>query len=245
MWWYLKSKYNITTNDTCSTHIHISLDPIYTTPELKRIASAIIHFEPAFEALVPEVRRNNCYVKSNWLDSPYLKDGNKTRSQLISQFEAQTRNNGIASLMQTLFDRDYAWNFWALYRKRTIEFRKPPACTAPEEILAWAELALSFIQAPVHCDSTERFQNVPATIGGLRWFVSQSSVPGVNEPARMQRLWAGRDPKETLQPVPQTVGYFPWEEKERAAAKQRLRSLAVQDERRVQNLGRNGREPYW
>jgi hypothetical protein len=220
------------------------MDPFYTTLEIKRIAQAIIHFEPAFEALVPPIRRENFFAKSNWLDSPTLAREDKTRSQLINDIEEASDAKAITKLIQKT-DRHYAWNLWALSDKKTIEFRKPPASTTPEEVLSWAELAMSFIQASVKYKSTELLERVPATVQGLHWFILHFTVSGVNEPARMQRIWAGKDPNAALEPIPCSYGYWPWEVEERQKALVRFQRLATADKERIQNLARTAREPYW
>ena len=244
-WKYLKNQYHVTANDRCSTHIHISLDPFYTAPEIKRIAQACIHFEPAFEALVPKTRRQNSYVKSNWLDSPSLARENKSRSQLIAEIEGQVNAENVTRLMQRGKDRDFSWNFWALFRKRTIELRKPPGSTTPEEVLGWAELAMSFIQASVKYENTVQLQKVPATVGGLRWFLSRFSVPGVNEHHRMNRIWAGKDPGAMLEPVPQPTEFWPYQSEAREQKVARLKRLADADRKQIRALARKARPPYW
>ncbi|KAF7511683.1 hypothetical protein GJ744_003846 [Endocarpon pusillum] len=244
-WKYLQDQYHITTNRRCSTHIHLSLDPFYTTPEIKRIAQACIYFEPAFEAIVPPVRRFNAYAKSNWLDSPTVAREDRSRSELIAAIEGAVQVDVIARLMQYRGDREYAWNFWALFRRRTIEFRKPPACTRPEEVLAWAELALSFIQACIKYENTTQLQKVPPTIGGLRWFLSQFTEAGVNEPKRMQRLWWGRSANAMVQPYPQPVGFWAWEVAARSAMIERLKRLREAEMKQSLVLARRGRAPFW
>lgn len=244
-WHYLQDQYHITTNKRCSTHFHVSLDPFFTILEIKRIAQACIHFEPAFEAIVPPVRRFNPYAKSNWLDSPTLVRENKTRSQLIAAIEGEVQADTMARLMQSGDDREYAWNFWSLFRKRTIEFRKPPACTTPEEVLAWAELVLSFIQACIKYKDTAQLQSVPPTIGGLRWFMSQFTEAGVNEPKRMQRLWWGKSPNLMVEPYPQPGGFMGWEKASRLAVIERLKRLRDAEMRQNQALARKARPPFW
>jgi Putative amidoligase enzyme len=244
-WNYLKIHYHITTNDECSTHIHISLDPCYSGDEIKRIAQAIIHFEPALEALVPPTRRGNVYTKSNWLDSPTLQRANKSRSQLIDDIKRANYASTAVRLMQNTDDRDYSWNFWSIYSKETIEFRKPPASTTAEEALAWAEFAISFIQASIMYEDTTLLQKIPPTIGGLRWFLSRFPIPGVSEPKRMQRLWKGKDPTAMLEPVPNTSIFFPWEQKLKEGRVARLKEMAEYERQRNQQLAREAKEPYW
>ena len=244
-WTYLTNHYEITANDNCSTHIHISLDPALSLLEVKRIAQAVIHFEPAFEALVPPARRENDYVKSNWLDSPTLTQGDKSRSEVISAIEAEGDTNGLVKLMQSKDNRNFGWNFWSLFSKGSIELRKPPASTTPEEVLSWAELALSFVQTSIECGSAQQLQKVPPTIGGLRWFLLQSTIPGMNEPARMHRLWEGKDPGAALEPIPNSRAFLVWEGQKKALAMARLRELAAADQRRIDSYKGTAREPYW
>lgn len=245
MWKFLQIHYAVSKNDRCATHIHISLDPFFTTLEIKRIAQAIIHFEPAFEALVPDVRRGVDAVKSNWLDSPSLMEWNITRAQLIAAIERELDNEGIVGLLQRPKDRNYSWNLRSLFGKKTIEFRKPPASTTSEEALGWAELAISFIQASVGYESVEKLQRVPATIGGLRWFVSQFTVPGVNEPARMQRIWAGKDMNSVVEPLPNPVGVWHWTGTAGREKVERLKGAAAADAERIRKMAMRAREPYW
>lgn len=244
-WTYLTNHYEITANDNCSTHIHISLDPVLSSLEVKRIAQAVIHFEPAFEALVPPARRQNDFVKSNWLDSPTLSQEDKSRSELISAIEAEGDTTHLIKLMQSKDNRNFGWNFWPLFGKGSIEFRKPPASTTLEEVLSWAELTLSFVQTAIRCETAQQLQEVPPTIGGLRWFVLQSAIPGMNEPARMHRLWEGKDPGAALEPVPNCKAFWVWEGEKKAAAMARLKALAAADQRRIDMLKQTAREPYW
>jgi putative amidoligase enzyme len=57
----------IKTNNTCSTHIHVSPGHggHWTLEELKEICLAIVYFEGAFLALLPPHRRDNYYCRSN------------------------------------------------------------------------------------------------------------------------------------------------------------------------------------
>ena len=68
MWNYLNANYKITANASCGTHVHMSVAGGYSLEELKRLSHAIIHFEPALEALLPEDRWGNEYTKSNWIE---------------------------------------------------------------------------------------------------------------------------------------------------------------------------------
>lgn len=138
-------------------------------------------------------------------------------------------------------DRNYAWNFQSLqFYPKTIEFRKPPVSLTPDAALSWAELALSFVHASVRCESSQ-LQKVPPTVGGLRWFLRQFYVPGMNEPARLERLWKGKDPRAAVEPIPLPEGT----REEIAVMKARLHMLAATDKRQILAFAETTREPYW
>ncbi|KAF7509723.1 hypothetical protein GJ744_007594 [Endocarpon pusillum] len=241
MWTYLHKYYLIQRSASCGTHVHISLKPVYSLQEIKRIAQAAIHFEPAFEVLVPPERRWNCYAKSNWIDSLVLRA--KSRPDSIQLVEETSSMSRLMLLLQPFYERNYCWNFASLVTKGTIEFRKPPVSTSADEALCWAELAILFIQTSIQCESVEKLQKVPPNVGGLRWFVSQFNVPGKNEPARLERLWQGKHPKAMLQPVPaeQIFPGVPLTPGEKVY----LARLARADRQRIEKLAKDAREPYW
>lgn len=243
MWTYLHKYYLIQGSACCGTHVHISLKPIYSLQEIKRIAQAAIHFEPAFEVLVPPERRWNGYAKSNWIDNYGLALRAKSRLVSIQLIEESSSMSGLMLLLQPFYERNYCWNFASLMTKGTIEFRKPPVSTSADEALCWAELAMSFIQTSIQCESVEKLQKVPPNVGGLRWFVSRFNVPGKNEPARLERLWQGKHPKAMLQPIPSGQIYpgVPLTPRERLG----LARLVEADRQRIERLAKNPREPYW
>ena len=235
-WRYLQQNYKITATPKCGTHIHISLAPTYQVEEIRRIAISVLYFEPAFEALVPNDRRRNRYVKSHWLDSPWLARNNLSRAQSIAKIEHAPLAINIMTLMQGYGDKDYGWNLWSVKIKGTIEFRKPAASLTADEALSWAELAMNFIQASIEYGTYRNVKRIPATIGGLRWFLEQVRVPGVNEPSRLKPIWGDKNPQATVQPR-----YRPYGDKIEGT----LREKSTADRRQIRKFARTAREPYW
>ena len=198
-WRYLRDYYIITGDENCSTHIHISLIPNYNLTDLKQIASAIIHFEEAFEALMPDHRRGNSFATSNWLGSPHLERQGRNRTQSIEAIAGAHDELELFRLIQGLDSNDFCWNFLSIFgEKGTIEFRQPPASLTLDETLTWAELAMNFIQASVQHRSSPL--DFCSDLGGLRLFLEQVNIPGVNEPVRLQNLWADKPPNMALKP---------------------------------------------
>jgi len=45
-WSYLQQHYEVTGNDDCGTHVHVSLEGGYSLDELKLVAQAALHLNP-------------------------------------------------------------------------------------------------------------------------------------------------------------------------------------------------------
>jgi Putative amidoligase enzyme len=210
-WAYLRRQYEVTKNTSCSTHIHISFEPpnTFTEEEIRRVIISAMHFETAFEVLVPPDRRQNRYAKSNWLDGRRLGRENKSRFASMVEISQATGLKQMIEMMQASSDKHYCWNFNNLLDSlRTIEFRKPPASTTAYEALAWTELAISFIQASVKYGSLAVLHGVPSTVGALRWFLKQAHIPGMNEPGRLASIFAGKDMYAALEPQAVHLDYI-------------------------------------
>jgi hypothetical protein len=245
-WNFLRKHFGITTNETCGTHVHLSLEPSFSVSEIKRIAQAAIHFEAAFEAIVPAERRGIRVAKSNWIDTPTVRTKARSRWELIDDIEQEGNLGLMIALMQEKNDRDYCWNFRSLFLSGTLEFRKPPPCNTPEQSLAWAELAIGFVQASVQYGSLERLRSVPANVGGLRWFISKFGIKGANEPDRMQAIWADKNANAFSEPLPRPVrNFFSWQEEERQNCEAMRRGLLDDDEKQSERHAKIARPPYW
>ncbi|KAF7508046.1 hypothetical protein GJ744_009628 [Endocarpon pusillum] len=190
-WGYLDKHYKILGDDRCSTHIHVSMIPKYNLADLKHIASTIIHFEEAFEALMPDHRRGNGFAASNWLCSPYLRRQGKNRLQSIEAIRKANDEVEVFRLIQGLDNNNFCWNFLTVFGdKGTIEFRQPPASIRVADVLGWAELVMNFIQASLLFGSSAHI--FPANVGGLRSFIEQVNVDGVNKPDWLRHIWEGK-----------------------------------------------------
>ncbi|ERF75865.1 hypothetical protein EPUS_01231 [Endocarpon pusillum Z07020] len=247
-WAYLSANYDIAGNTLAGTHIHIGLEPDYSLTDLKRIAQAVIHFETAFEALVPRCRRGNIHVKSNWLDAPGLAQSGRSRPKSIDAIEKVICFQDLVNLLHPTilpsgqYDRSFSWNFCSWYGKRSVEFRKPPASLTSKDALSWTELAMSFVQASSRVVSSEELQKIPPTVGGLRWFLQNfGNEPGVNQPGRLERLWRSTEPGALLEPKSQVSGL---PEQERLQLEQRLQTMVLADRRRIEEMIKTAQGVY-
>lgn len=239
-WKYLQQHYQVTGDEHCATHIHVSVEGGYSLEELKRIACSVIHFEPAFDALVPPPRRSgNCeFSKSNWLDSDHLALQNRSRAQSIVYIDMITDFYSLLVLMNPDNEKKFGWNFLSIEKYYTVEFRKPQASITVEAVLSWAELAISFVQAAIRHGSPQQLQDIPSTVGGLRWFLEQINVPGLNEHHRLHRFWRGIKMDEFFIGMPMRL--FLTDEEKRSIAI--MREL---DEKEILRSIKTAKEPYW
>ena len=204
MWGFLDENYEVTGNDACGTHVHVSIAEGYSATVLKRVAWSVIHFEPAFEAIVPQNRRGNEYARSNWIDNKHFGYARKSRAQSIALIEECTQIRDIVELMCPDMSKYWGWNFSNLVRdpKYTIEFRRGAVSTKLDDVLVWVELAMSFIQAAVKVGSSEYLRQSPNTVQGLRSFLNQGLIlkGGMNDHRYLDLLFKDKDPKPFLSP---------------------------------------------
>jgi Putative amidoligase enzyme len=169
---------------------------------MKKIAQCVIHFEPALEALVPAERRRNPFVMSNWIDNFRFADETITRGVAIEMIHECTSESELIGLMcPRPQERYYAWNFRAIGRFGTIEFRKGSASLNASDALAWAEYTLLFVQSAVQT-SPKSLRRVPANIRALKEFL------GVEKINHLKPIFQGKDDKESLQPQPMMLQTF-------------------------------------
>jgi Putative amidoligase enzyme len=197
-WKFLKANYKITSDVSCSTHIHVSLMMQYSLEQVQRIAAAAIHFEEAVEALVPESRRINGSCRSSYINGPAGKVKQRSRGSLIAAIENTNNVSSVVGLMQHPGDKFYCWNFLPHFELGTIEFRKPPPSETLADALGWAEFAINFVQASLSCGTSDKLRNFQPNVGGLRRFLRRVSTAGVNEPRRLERIWRGHRDEEAV-----------------------------------------------
>jgi Putative amidoligase enzyme len=243
MWKYLEENFYIDANNSCGTHVHLSLSGGYTLQNLKQIAQTIIHFEPALEALLPENRRGNEYSKSNWLDNRNFGYKKWSRAESIELIDQCSSMRDLVLLMNPNHDKMFGWNFLYLLQdnKGTVEFRRGAASTSVTDVFMWIELAMSFTQAALRIGLPQNLRKVPRTIGGLRWFIEKAgllkAVSGMNDPRYLDRLFAGKHSDATISPRP--LGELSTEKKKKLMKKKEEdKNKNVMQSKMVQ-------APYW
>ncbi|OIW25945.1 hypothetical protein CONLIGDRAFT_647676 [Coniochaeta ligniaria NRRL 30616] len=182
---HIKAQCKITTNETCGFHVHLSpgSGQPWSLEELRSISFAIIYFDEAILALLPQHRRNNDHLLSNFADNDKFKF-----------FDKENR---------TLEDKDddcmFAWNFGNIAgfkdtTKMTIEWRQLPGVTNSDECLGWTELALEFVQAARGWENigVELAGQYSPDVDGLNKFVRDRGGYPARQMARMDEIFKGK-----------------------------------------------------
>lgn len=243
MWRFITTNYRVTANSSCGTHVHLSRAGGFTLDELKRVCQCIIHFEPAFEGILPRDRLSNEYARSNWLDNPNFGHRNLSRRDSIDVIQSATSMRELVLLMNPDHDKMFGWNFLYLLNSPygTIEFRRGAASTSSSDVFMWIELAMSFVEASIRGGRHENLAKVPATAGGLKWFIGAARLPdgvsGLYDSRYLRRLFSNIPDETFRQPVP--LGRLS------PAKLAKLKHKKQEDKRKTVILSKMAQEPYW
>ncbi|CAG1979937.1 unnamed protein product [Fusarium graminearum] len=243
MWRFITTNYRVTANSSCGTHVHLSRAGGFTLDELKRVYQCIIHFEPAFEGIMPRDRLSNEYARSNWLDNPNFGHRNLSRRHSIDVIQSANSMRELVLLMNPDHDKMFGWNFLYLLNSPhgTIEFRRGAASTSSSDVFMWIELAMSFVEASIRGGRRENLAKVPATVGGLKWFIGAArlpdGVPGLYDSRYLRRLFSNIPDETFRQPVP--LGRLS------PAKLAKLKYKKQEDKRKTVILSKMAQEPYW
>ncbi|KAI0441564.1 hypothetical protein F4803DRAFT_410478 [Xylaria telfairii] len=176
----------------------------YSAMQVKRLAQAIIHFEPAFEALLPRDRRGNEYARRNWIDNQHFGYAKVSRADALAQLERCRTVDEVIEMMNPQNSRYFGWNFQAIKKYSTVEFRRGAASTSPADCFRWIELATSFLGASIKMSSEASIRQFSPTIGGLTQYLSQGvdDTAGVGESRYLWDKFDGLRRTDRMDPIP-------------------------------------------
>jgi hypothetical protein len=182
----LNDNYRIRVSNQCDRTVQVTgANGQYNTAECKKIAQAIIHFEPIMTILVSD-DKSNMYRPTlrNWSYNPRLGRSQAPRAraqstELIknscSDEEPTThpRFNNFRCLIHG--SEEWRWNCWEFWQSPTesltrIELHNLPPITSAHDSIKWAEVIGSFANSAMACPSPSRLQEFPNTDAGLRSF---------------------------------------------------------------------------
>lgn len=243
MWRFLLADFHVDSNASCGTHVHLSRVGGYSLSDLKKICQSLIHFEPAFEAILPEERLGNEYGRSNWLDNKNFGHQNLSRRQSIAIIQRVSTMRELVLLMNPDHDKMFGWNFLYLLNNPhgTIEFRRGAASTSVQDVFVYIEIAMSFLEASVRLGDVESLKSVPATVGGLQWFIQAAKlpdgIPGLFDSRYLKLFFAGKNQSAFREPRPLGI-LSPYK-------LNKLNRKKEEDKRKNVAMVKMLQEPYW
>ena len=195
--WGFLHKYTISHQDAnCYTSIVMeqSARP-YNLPELRRICSAIIHFEPALSVLTKH--SSESLAKENWRNNPFLGRVHRTRAECIAAIEEfvpkdeSVVGKSLLDLLQIGHTQagivlPYYWHLdnghvGFSYEGSAIQYRLLPACETASDAIWWVDTTVSFLRQALASTSTTQLQKHTPNLEGLRDFLSGRRRPGDSE----------------------------------------------------------------
>ena len=196
MWNFLDTHYHIIAEPGVnSTHVHVSKKSTYTIEEAQRVAIAIIHWEPAWLAIVPVEWQTDSLLRSIYLEN-FARYKGWTRARVIREIEAKKKSGDLINLLQPDGEKFWSWNFLNLKKScRTIEFRLGDGCECLVSIVArvsliipcsgfcladaemWSAAAVSFIMAAMKAESSSAITATKCTVPNLESFMLGARSP--------------------------------------------------------------------
>ena len=207
------------------------------------MCQSIIHFEPAFEALLPPDRLSNEYARSNWLDNANFGHQKLTRQQSMDMIQSAPTIRDLVLMMNPNHDKMFGWNFLYLLQgpTGTIEFRRGAASTSLSDVFMWIEVAMSFVQASIDLGSRENLSRTPPTVGGFKFFIQQAKLPeqapGLFDSRFLGLFFGATDSGAFREPMP--LG------KLSPAKFGKLMRKKEEDKHKMVILSKISRSPYW
>lgn len=183
IWWVLDNKFNTTTSQQCSTHIHVSpTNGAWTLSQARRVAKAVIYFERSIDSLLPEHRRTNRWCQSNRWNAVCKQqtistlfgwvDQTSTMQHLVYYLCGTSKDSAYGQALGKTHDfphNVYRWNFAPLKETGTgtIEFRQPPGSSSTQESITWIRFVAAFLQgANLYAEALD--PNTPENLESLR-----------------------------------------------------------------------------
>ncbi|KAF2112239.1 putative amidoligase enzyme-domain-containing protein [Lophiotrema nucula] len=208
VWWVLANKFNTSTSNKCSTHVHISPQAgQWTLSEVRKVAKFAVYFERSVDSLLPYDRRVNHWCQSNrW--NTVLKS--QTMEMVFSRID-QAQSIEHVAFMVCAFSKDsdygrtlgqaadfihspFRWNFSPLKfgGKGTIEFRQPPGSASDADTTLWVTFTAAFVQGALKWGDNLKATTPPSLdlfksvlLGGLL-------ACGVEDMSSLSNLFVGK-----------------------------------------------------
>ncbi|KAI1130805.1 hypothetical protein F5Y10DRAFT_288553 [Nemania abortiva] len=196
VWSVLKRRFEIKSDESCGTHVHISIKTggdneckpaMYNLDQLRKVSKSVVIYEDAVTELVPESRKSCSYCTSNicvpntMLNDKYQLWKDHADGGIFSWIEGFSDETTMVVNMSPLSrdapekqeapgfgGRYVSWNFTSLHKQGTIEFRRAPKSTSEDDTGMWVLFAMGFIAFGIRGESPEHHRWAPASLPELQ-----------------------------------------------------------------------------
>ena len=230
-WSTLSRHFELRPDSSCGFHVHISTATgSYNLEQLRKMAKAVIFWEPATAMCAPFSRQDNVldFCKSNvrlpvQVGRDILLSGRIEGLQNAFDFiDSACDTNAIVDFICP--DKYRAWNFRPCRTggHGSIEFRRPPGVTTAKKAKHWIAFTISFVELAITFDPSSLPMMVRQS-SRLDTLYRPAFEERLLECARRVNVYAQLDPRLRQQDEPRTLHITNMQA-------QRLRSLQAIDE---------------
>ncbi|KAK6496909.1 hypothetical protein TWF481_001890 [Arthrobotrys musiformis] len=215
VWRVINTYFRVRQNRSCGFHVHFSpAEGNWNLRDLKALSKAILFYDPVIDGILPDERRGILWCPSV-IFQPLIKAEvakiDAGRSYFRNLFDAVDRFSSADQLIEFISPRKLSsWNFQNLRRTNlgTVEFRRPPGVTTPDETIAWVDFTLAFRAAAMdggyfqrHVRDLEGIHR-RGRLEELQGFLSQGATLARCDTAAINRLFNGKsyNPGMTREP---------------------------------------------
>ncbi|MCJ1262712.1 hypothetical protein MMC22_002582 [Lobaria immixta] len=165
VWSVLGSLFETKEHQSCSTHIHISIEDGWSLQNLKQLAKGWIYFEGEIMAAMPKSRRECEWARPNC--SQEYEPRYDAANEMVRLYQEALDQTSFSPLFKYIDDsksideliarvapeRCLSWNLQNMRNKcKTVEFRRPPQSRDAGDCKHWLAFSLSIVQWALAAD---------------------------------------------------------------------------------------------
>ncbi|KAL7272895.1 hypothetical protein RUND412_004281 [Rhizina undulata] len=194
VWDVLDSIYHVVkvrTYFNTGLHIHVGLRGGYKLAQLKRVAKAVVVWEFEMDRF-HQPSRHACKfsILSNCRKARQLVLAGSVENmvELIDEAEDEIDVVEIMNGSSMARDHDYKYNFWALFKFGTIEFRQAQATMDVDGVKIWIRRVLAFVNAAIRTSHME-FAAVASIVDGFIEIDRKDKSEIVDAATKLGNVW--------------------------------------------------------
>jgi hypothetical protein len=173
-WNHLQQRYGYFNHINFRIRTDVYLDPVCSLAEFKQISQASIHFEPILQMMTVNLQPNrlttDAVTDTRFIRNPPGKPF--SRREAITAVQSTTSWGDLLGLREDMGTS----NTWAISLRPfpsdpSYAFRVAPQCRTVDDVIEWADFAISFVEASLSC-ALSQLLRLPSTNAGFHRFLA-------------------------------------------------------------------------